>query len=275
MIIRRFIIRVPQNRQIGFTLFSSFLSNSVNRPHISRHMGLYVQKTDNLIGPVPAGGPDLVHNNPQNLVPPFLLHQVPVSFRPTDGPDLVHDYPQNLVPPFLLHQVPKDFRPAGGPDLVHDYPQTLVPPFPVHQVLEGFRPAAQISPGPPSDERRKAMRKAHRPSLIAFLHLNSKAERVERRPTALRSALHVIIPKGKVMRGGPRALLLIIFPVRRQFFSSPPGPAPSCPVPFRLVDRAKPARYAAGKSCELFSYDIYYDISYDIYYDMSMSAPCN
>lgn len=49
----------------------------------------------------------------------------------------------------------------------------------------------------------------------------------------------------------------------------------SCPVPFRLVDRAKPARYAAGKSCELFSYDIYYDISYDIYYDMSMSAPCN
>lgn len=81
------------------------------------------------------------------------------------------------------------------------------------------------------------------------------------------------------MRGDPRALLLIIskekngrrthpsFPVRRQFLSSPPGPAPSCPVPFRLVDRAKPARYAAGKSCELFSYDIYYD--------MSMSAPCN
>lgn len=86
------------------------------------------------------------------------------------------------------------------------------------------------------------------------------------------------------MRGGPRALLLIIskkriddpsFPVRRQFFSSPPGPAPSCPVPFRLVDRVKPARYAAGKICELFSYDICYDISYDIYYDMSMSAPCN
>ena len=116
MIIRRFKIRVLPNRQIGFTLFSSFLSNSVNRPHISRHMGLYVQKADNLIGPVPAGGPDLVHNNPQNLVPPFLLHQVPVSFRPTDGPDLVHDYPHNLVPPFLLHQVPKDFRPAGGPN---------------------------------------------------------------------------------------------------------------------------------------------------------------
>ena len=90
------------------------------------------------------------------------------------------------------------------------------------------------------------------------------------------------------MRGDPRALLLIIskkkridderpptFPVRRQFLSFPPGPVPSCPVPFRLVDRAKPARYAAGKSCELFSYDIYYDISYDIYYDMSMSAPCN
>lgn len=61
------------------------------------------------------------------------------------------------------------------------------------------------------------------------------------------------------MRGDPRALLLIIskkridderppsFPVRRQFLSFPPGPAPSCPVPFRLVDRAKPARYAAGK----------------------------
>lgn len=82
------------------------------------------------------------------------------------------------------------FRPAGGTDLVHDNPQNLVPPFPVHQVPESFRPAAQISPGPPSDERRKA-------------------KRAEQRP-ALRSALHIIIPKGKVMRGGSRALLLII-----------------------------------------------------------------
>lgn len=86
--------------------------------------------------------------------------------------------------------------------MVHEIPQALLPPFPVHQVPEGFRPASQISPGPPSDERRKAMRKAHRPSRIAFLHLNSKAERAEQRP-GLRSALHIIIPKGKVMRGGP------------------------------------------------------------------------
>lgn len=53
MIIRRFIIRVPPNRQIVFTLFPSFLSNSVNRSYISRHMGLYVRKADNLIGPAP------------------------------------------------------------------------------------------------------------------------------------------------------------------------------------------------------------------------------
>ena len=161
MIIRHFKIRVPPNWQIGYTLFSSFLSNSVNRPHISRHMGLHVHDADNLIGPAPAGGPDLVHDYPRTLVPPFPVHQVPVSFRPTDGPDLVHDYSQNLVPP-----------------------------FPVHQVPVNFRPAAQISPGPPSDERRKAKRAEQR--------------------TGLRSALHIIIPKGKVMRGGPRALLLII-----------------------------------------------------------------
>lgn len=88
-------------------------------------------------------------------------------------------------------------------------------------------------------------------------------KRAEQRP-GLRSALHIIIPKGKVMRGDPRALLLIIskkridderppsFPVRRQFLSFPPGPVPSCPVPFRLVDRAKPARYAAGKVANCF-----------------------
>lgn len=86
--------------------------------------------------------------------------------------------------------------------MVHDYPQNLVPPFLLHQVPESFRLAAQIIPGPPSDERRKAMRKAHRPSRIAFLHLNSKAKRAEQRH-GLRSALHIIIPKGKVMRGGP------------------------------------------------------------------------
>lgn len=61
------------------------------------------------------------------------------------------------------------------------------------------------------------------------------------------------------MREDPRALLLIIskkridderppsFPVRRQFLSFPPGP-----VPFRLIDRAKPARYAAGKVANCF-----------------------
>ena len=151
----------------------------------------------------------MVHDYPQNLVPPFLLHQVPKDFPPTGDPDLVHNYPQTLVPPFPVHQVPVSFRPTAGPDLVHDNPQNLVPPFLLHQVPVSFRPASQISPGPPSDERRKAMRKAHRPSLIAFLHLNSKAKRAEQR-TGLRSALHIIIPKGKVMRGGPRALLLII-----------------------------------------------------------------
>ena len=101
------------------------------------------------------------------------------------------------------------FSARQGHGLGAQNPANLVTPFPVHQVPESFRPAAQISPGPPSDERRKAIRKDHRPSRIAFLHLNSKAERAERRP-ALRSALHIIIPKGEVMRGGPRALLLII-----------------------------------------------------------------
>ena len=70
MIIRRFKIRVLPNRQIGFTLFSSFLSNSVNRPHISRHMGLYVQKTDNLIGPVPPSDGGLSGLGAQNPAKP-------------------------------------------------------------------------------------------------------------------------------------------------------------------------------------------------------------
>lgn len=157
----------------------------------------------------PAGGTGLVHKIPQTLVLPFQLHQVSDIFQPAGGTDLVHKIPQTLVTPFPVHQVSDNFRPAGGTNLVHNNPQTLLPPFPVHQVPVSFRPAAQISPGPPSDERRKAMRKAHRPSLIAFLHLNSKAKRAEQR-TGLRSALHIIIPKGKVMRGGPRALLLII-----------------------------------------------------------------
>ena len=85
------------------------------------------------------------------------------------------------------------------------------------------------------------------------------------------------------MRGGPRALLLIISkkidderPHRSPFVVNSYHFLPGRPLLARsLVDRAKPARYAAGKSCELFSYDICYDISYDIYYDMSMSAPCN
>lgn len=40
-----------------FTLFSSFLSNSVNRPHFSRHMGLCARKVVNLIrlSPPPPG----------------------------------------------------------------------------------------------------------------------------------------------------------------------------------------------------------------------------
>lgn len=67
--------------------------------------------------------------------------------------------------------------------------------------------------------------------------------------------------------GLPASLFFILIPKRKELSRGP--------APFRLVDRAKPARYAAGKSCELFSYDICYDISYDIYYDMSMSAPCN
>ncbi len=87
---------------------------------------------------------------------------------------------------------------------MHDYPQTLVPPLLLHQVPESFRPAAQISPGPPADERRKAMRKAHRASRIAFLHL--------------------LIPKRKELSGGP--------PPSAQLFTSSfpflPGPFPPC-----------------------------------------------
>ena len=126
MIIRRFKIRVLPNRQIGFTLFSSFLSNSVNRPHISRHMGLYVHEADNLIGPAPAGGPDLVHDYPRTLVTPFPVHQVPMDFPPEAGQDLVHDNPQTLLPPFPVHQVPMDFPLAAGSDLVHNNPQNLL-----------------------------------------------------------------------------------------------------------------------------------------------------
>lgn len=72
MIIRRFKIRVLPNRQIGFTLFSSFLSKSVNRPFFSRRMGLCVWDMDNSIRmalfSARRGGTDLVHDNPQNLL---------------------------------------------------------------------------------------------------------------------------------------------------------------------------------------------------------------
>ena len=71
----------------------------------------------------------------------------------------------------------------------------------------GRRP--KLVPGRRLMKDEKRCGKAHRPSRIAFLHLNSKAKRAEQRH-GLRSALHIIIPKGKVMRGGPRALLLII-----------------------------------------------------------------
>ena len=124
----------------------------------------------------------MVHDYPQNLVPPFLLHQVPVSFRPTAGLGLGSKITRKtLVPPFLLHQVPKDFRPAGGPDLVHDYPQNLVTPFPVHQVPVSFRPAAQISPGRRLMKEEKRCGSPTGLPASTFLHLNSKAKRAEQR----------------------------------------------------------------------------------------------
>ena len=44
-----FKIRVPPNRRIAFTLNSSFLSKSVNRHRISRHMRLYTEDIDNIV----------------------------------------------------------------------------------------------------------------------------------------------------------------------------------------------------------------------------------
>ena len=44
-----FKIRVPPNRRIAFTLNSSFLSKSVNRPRVSRHMRLYTEDIDNIV----------------------------------------------------------------------------------------------------------------------------------------------------------------------------------------------------------------------------------
>ena len=44
-----------------------------------------------------AAGAGLVHDSPQNPVPPFPLHQVRVPFRRQAGGDLVHDSPQNPV----------------------------------------------------------------------------------------------------------------------------------------------------------------------------------
>ena len=54
------------------------------------------------------------------------------------GTDLVHEPPQNPVPPFPLHQVRETFRRPAGADLVHESPQNLIPPFPLHQVF-GFQ----------------------------------------------------------------------------------------------------------------------------------------
>ena len=84
------------------------------------------------------GGADLVHDSPQNPVPPFPLHQVRVPFGRAAGADLVHELPQNPVPPFPLHQVRVPFRRAAGGDLVHEFPQNPVPSFPLHQVRAPF-----------------------------------------------------------------------------------------------------------------------------------------
>ena len=73
-----------------------------------------------------AAGADLVHDSPQNPVPPFPFHQVRVPFRRPAGAGLVHDSPQNPVPPFPLHQVRESFRRPAGADLVHDSSQNPV-----------------------------------------------------------------------------------------------------------------------------------------------------
>ena len=75
---------------------------------------------------------------PQNLVPPFPLHQVFGLFRSSNPSDLVQRLPQNLVLSFLLHQVFGPFRSSNPSDLVHESPQNLIPPFPLHQVF-GFQ----------------------------------------------------------------------------------------------------------------------------------------
>ena len=80
-----------------------------------------------------------MHETPQNLVPPFPLHQVSGHFRRVAGEDLVHEFPQALVLPFPLHQVSGHFRRGTGEDLVHEFPQALVPSFPLHQVSGHFR----------------------------------------------------------------------------------------------------------------------------------------
>ena len=76
---------------------------------------------------------------PQNLVPPFPLHQVFGPFRSSNPSDLVHESPQALVPSFPLHQVFGPFRSSNPSDLVHESPQALVPSFPLHQVFGPFR----------------------------------------------------------------------------------------------------------------------------------------
>ena len=81
----------------------------------------------------------MVHESPQNLIPPFPLHQVFGPFRSSNPSDLVHESPQNLVLSFPLHQVFVPFRSSSPSDLVHEFPQNLVPPFPLHQVFGPFR----------------------------------------------------------------------------------------------------------------------------------------
>ena len=86
----------------------------------------------------PPAGAALVHENPQALVPPLPLHQVPADFFSGAGADLVHESPLTLVLSFPLHQVPADFFSGAAADLVHVSPLTLVPSFPLHQVPSHF-----------------------------------------------------------------------------------------------------------------------------------------
>ena len=79
-------------------------------------------------------GTDVVLHSPQNLIPPFPLHQVFGPFRSSNPLSLVQRLPQNLVLSFPLHQVFGPFRSFNPLDLVQRFPQNLVPSFLLHQV---------------------------------------------------------------------------------------------------------------------------------------------